>query len=303
MLWLYLAIAVATIWSFSAFIDNYQTDVVFRKRCPQASKVFDGTTYLVAAVVVFLIFGLVEMPAENIAWIIASGAIAAVSTIPYLLALRDEETTATTLFYQLTPIIYLLVDWLVFGETITPLQLIGFIIILIAPVIVIFSRKQPKSRRMEFGAALLLLVYVLLIAISGLASTHAGAGYTFTTVFFYFLVGRGVTDLFLFFINRKWRERMKYIWRRKRKQYLVPAVINQILTLAAEFMSRYALIIGIASLVSVTYNMLELIFTFLLGIILSIIWPKFGREKLKRHIVIAHLVATILAAIGIILIS
>ena len=99
-----------------------------------------------------------------------------------------------------------------------------------------------------------------------------------------------------------WQNRMKYIWRHKKWQFLASEGINQIICIIAEFLSRYALIIGIASLVSVTYNVLELIFTFILGIILSIIWPKFGREKLNRHIILAHLVATILATIGIILI-
>ena len=94
---------------------------------------------------------------------------------------------------------------------------------------------------------------------------------------------------------------MKFIWRRKKWQFLFAEGTNQIICIIAEFLSRYALIIGVASLISVTYNVLELIFTFALGIILSIIWPKFGREKLNRHVVIAHFIAPILATIGIIL--
>jgi len=303
MYWLILCVVVALFWSISSFIDNYQTDVVFKKRKPQAMKVFDGTTYLAAAAIIFFIFGIEAIKFDDAILLILSGAIGAISSIPYLLALRDEEATSATVFYQLIPVIYLIVGWAFFHETISPIQLIGFIIILLAPIIIVTTRKRPKSRRLEIGAALLLLIYVVLYSISGLLSTRIGAKYDFTSVFFYFMIGRGTMDLIMFFCNAGWRQRMKYIWHRQRRSFLIAATCNQAITITTEFLNRYALIIGVASLVSVTANILQLIFTFMLGILLSIIWPKFGREKLKRHIVLAHLIATILAVIGIILIQ
>ena len=96
---------------------------------------------------------------------------------------------------------------------------------------------------------------------------------------------------------------MKYVWRRNWPKFILFSGTNQAICIIGEFLCRYALIIGTASLVAATYNVLELIFTFALGIILSIIWPKFGREKMERHVIVAHLIATILAAIGIILVQ
>ena len=303
MLWLFLCIAVALIWSFSAFIDNYVTDVIFRDKKPQSMKILNGISYLIFAAIVFFIFKIQDIPIDHIALLLLSGVASSVASIPYYLALREEESTTAAVFYQLIPVIYLLVDCFVFGESITPLQLIAFVIILTAPVIIIFSRKRPRSRRIEFSAALLLIVYVLFSALSGILSTHVGESYDFPTVFFYFLIGRGLSDIILYATHNDWQQRMKYIWRHKKWQFLFTVGFNQIICIIAEFLSRYALIIGIASLVSVTYNVMELIFTFVLGIILSIIWPKFGREKLNRHVIIAHLIAVVLATVGIILLQ
>ena len=303
MLWLYLCIVVALFWSISAFIDNYVTDVVFKKKKPQTVKIFDGISYLAIAAAILLTIGVKELSIPSIGYLLLSGVLASVSTIPYYLALRDEESTTAVIFYQLSPVLYFLAEWLIFNEPITGIQLIGLIIILIAPVVVVFSRKRQKSRRMEFSAALLLLIFVLIGTISGLITTHIGEKADFVSVFFWFLLGRGISDILLYAIHKDWQKRMKYIWRHDRFKFLFALTVNQTICVATEFISRYALIIGIASLVSATYNVLELIFTFVLGIALSIIWPKFGREKLKRHIIIAHLIATILASIGIILIQ
>ena len=302
MLWLFLCVIVAFIWSFSAYIDNYITDVVFKGKKPQSMKIFNGITYLLFAVGILFFFDIEEVSLEHIVLLLLSGIASSIASIPYYLALREEEPTAGVVFYQLVPIIYLFTDWLLFGENIKPLQLFAFIIILIAPVVILFSRKRPRSRRIEFNAAILFSLYALILAFSGLLSTRVGENYNFHSIFFYFLVGRGVSDVVLYATHADWQQRMKYIWRRKKWQFLLTIVPNQIICVIAEFLSRYALIIGVASLVSVTYNILELIFTFVLGIILSLIWPKFGREKLERHVVIAHLIAIILTTIGIILI-
>lgn len=303
MLWLFLCVIVALIWSISAFIDNYVTDVIFKKKKPQSMKIFDGISYLITAAAIFFLVGIKPLDIDVIGWMVLAGILASVATIPYFLALRDEEATAAAIFYQLSPVLILIAEWFIFKESITWLQAIGLTVILIAPVVIVFSRKRPKSRRMEFGAAILLTIYIIICTISGLITTHAGGDSNFVDIFFWFLVGRGVSDIVLYATHQDWQQRMKYVWRRNRIRFMLAMLVNQTISIAAEFLSRYALIIGIASIVAATCNVLELIMTFVLGIILSIIWPKFGREKLERHVVIAHLIATILASIGIILIQ
>ena len=133
--------------------------------------------------------------------------------------------------------------------------------------------------------------------------TDYGEGYEFTTTFSWFMLGRGVMDFIYYFSHPSWRQRFKYVSKHNGKRLYAALGISQLIFLFAEFAGRYALIIGTPALVSVVSNALEMILVFVLGIILSIIVPKFGREKLSRHIVIAHLVATVLAVVGIVLLN
>lgn len=303
MTWLFLSLFAAFAWSIGAFIDNYQTDVVFSKKTPQAMKIVNGITYMVVVAIMLFVAPPETIETWRIALLMISGALASLASIPYFLGLKNEEATGAAIYYQLIPIIYLIVGWTFFNEPITIRQIIGFFVTISAPVIIIFSRKRPRSRRKEFVSALFFLCFVIMSASSGLLSTRVGEDIPFLTMFFWFLLGRGLCDITLHFINPSWRERMKYIWRRKRKIFLPTILLNQAITIAAEGAARWALILGVAALSSVVINASELVMTFILGLVLSAIWPKFGREKLTRHVVIAHLLAIILCVSGIIILQ
>ena len=266
-------------------------------------KVVNGITYLILVAVLYFVMPPEVIENWQIGLLILSGALASLASIPYFLGLKNEEATGATIYYQLIPLIYLIVGWSIFHEPITLRQVLGFIIIIIAPILIVFSRKRPRSRRKGFISALFFILYVVTVATSGLISTKVGESIPFFTVFFYFMLGRGITDVVLFILNKSWQQRMKYIWRRKRKVFLPTIIFNQIMTIAAEFASRWSLILGVAALASVIANVAELILTFVLGLVLSAIWPKFGREKLNRHIIIAHLLAVVLCITGIIILQ
>ena len=303
MLWLILCIITAIIYSITAFLDNYTTDVIFENKKPQALKVFNGATYLIFALLGTIIFDLSEVPLISIALFMLSGALASISSIPYYIALKNEEATGAAIFYQLQPIFYLLAGVLFFHETITPIQIIALLIIMAAPAIIVLARKRKKSRQLQIKTAGLLILYVFLLALSGIVSTYSSKDYSYTTFFIYFLLGRGIMDVILSLSHAGWRQRFKEVVAKKPLQSLGVIGLNQILCIIAEFTSRLALIYGITAVVSALTNSLELILTFVLGIILTKRWPKFGREHLHRHIIIAHLIGTVLCVIGIIILE
>ena len=292
MLWVILAIINAVGYAICGFCDNYITDVVFKGKKQESIKIFYGITYILTAVGIFLICGIQYVEPVHILWLLLAGVLSSTASIPYYRALKDVETTTASIFLQI-----------LFGEEITPIQLLAFGIIILAPLVVIFSRRRKRMRKLELGAAGLLLGYCIFAAASGIITTRAGEGYDFSMVFAYFVLGRGIMDLIYYYANPSWRKRYKYVQKTDFKRLYVSLTAAQVIFLIAEFAGRFALIVGVPALVSVTSNALELIVVFVLGIILSILVPIFGREKLSKHIVLAHLIATILAVTGIIILQ
>lgn len=303
MLWLILSAVNALGYAICGFTDNYVTDVLFKAKKQESIKIFSGASYILTAIVLFSIFGIQDVGIGRMAWLLLSGILSSTASIPYYRALKSEETTTASIFLQLTPVIYLIADAVIFGDSISLMQTLGFFTVIMAPVVIMLSRRRKRARKLEFKAAGGFLLYVLLAAASGVITAHAGEGYEFTTTFSWFMLGRGVMDFIYYFSHPSWRQRFKYVSKHNGKRLYAALGISQLIFLFAEFAGRYALIIGTPALVSVVSNALEMILVFVLGIILSIIVPKFGREKLSRHIVIAHLVATILAVVGIVLLN
>ena len=303
MLWLILAIINAAGYAICGFFDNYITDVIFKGKKQESIKYFYGITYIITAVALFVIFGIQDMGIGRTAWLLLAGVLSSTASIPYYRALKNEETTTASIFLQLTPVIYLIADAAIFGEQITGIQMLAFLVIIMAPIVIMFSRRHKSARKLELSAAGGFLAYVILAASSGVITAHAGEGFEFTTTFAWFVLGRGIMDLIYYYAHPDWRKRYKYVSRHDTRRLYTSLTAAQVIFLVAEFAGRYALIIGTPALVSVVSNALEMILVFVLGIILSIIVPKFGREKLSRHIIIAHLVATVLAVVGIVLLN
>ncbi len=304
MLWIILCVITAAIYSITAFFDNYITDVVFAKKKPQSMKGFNGAGYLIFALLIAFFYDGLKIPdITTIAFVLLSGIITSISSIPYYIGLGSEEATGAAIFYQIQPVLYLLASVFIFGQSIQPLQITALILLMSAPIIIIFSRKQKKTRKRELKSGLLFGIYVILLVVSGLIYTHFGEGKDYMTCFMFFLAGRGFSDIILFLTHKEWQSDFKQVWGKKRNLFLKTAGINQLLCIVAEFTSRKALIDGDISIASALMNSLELILTFVLGILLTIRWPSFGREELHRHVIIAHLVATVACVAGIIILN
>ena len=306
MNWILLCILVAFIYSIVAFFDNYITDVIFRGKMPQSIKVFNIVFYSSVAAFIALVFGIEPIPAKIAILALASGAIHSLASIPYYLALRNEESTTAAIYFQLIPILCFFADIFILGRTITAQQIVAFVVILMAPVAILFAQKSrsKKTHNKKIQSDLLLVGYVFIASISTILFSHISSdGHNSWSLFFWYILGRFAFDTCCTILMPSWRKNVKQIL--KRKPFRTFAIIygSGILYVIGDFIFRYTLSLTNSSFASAVANASELILTFMLGIILTLIWPKFGREKLDKRNILAHLVAVILVVISIILIQ
>ncbi len=303
MFWLILCIVVAVAYAISAILDNYLIDVFYKNKHAEAIKAINAPFYIVLGLVVIAIFGS-KIDSPNSAIIAAiSGVVVSLASIPYIRALKTEEATTTAIFYQMQPIIFLLIDITLLQKTLSGNDLLGFIVTLSAPIVVILSARSKKGRKVELSSALLLIAYNVLAVAATSTYAYLGKSNDTFSIYGFYILGRGLSDLCLTRVIPSWRKRDKFV----RKYYGMRLILiegaNLLIYSAADFTLRYVYTVAPTSLSSVVTNAAELIFTFLLGIILTIFWPKLGREKLNRRSIIAHGIAVILAVIGIIVLN
>lgn len=301
-LWLVLTIIAALAAAIYTFFDNYIVDVFFKGRTPQAQKVFFGPAYLATAVLIALFANIQAMEVGNAIGLIVAGALASISYIPYYVALGKEEATSVTILEQLSPIFYLIFGWLILGESISEMQLAAFAIILLSPLaIVLGSRKNSQNSKIS-----IVLLMVGKVTISALANVSVVkfSGSDLMTSIFYITLGKGLCDIIMSLIFKKWRLRFRQVAKKHRKplKFYGIFLIDHLLWLVSDFTYYAALTLApVVAMVSAVAKSAQPILVFVLGIVLTAMWPKFGREKNNRRTIISHFIATVLAVIGIVL--
>ncbi len=312
--WLILTIAASIAGSLSAFFDNYITDVYFKGRNPAAQKVFGGPINLVVGIIFLAIYCIISPavfpPAFNVFLLIISGMISSLATMFYYMALGSEDTTGAIIFCQLYPIFYLIMGFLFLGEKIVGMQLVAFLFLMAAPLtILLFTGKRRK--KMEYRAALLLLINVILSPLAAIIFVFAERDiqwsvdndYSIVLAMGLLFIGKGIFDITASILSKKWRRRAKRVLLESKMRIFVPILINVVIWLFADYGIRKAMLSEQVAIVSAVNLAVELLATFIFGLVFTILWPRFGREKLNKRTVAAHFIATILAIIGIILVE
>ena len=302
-LWLVLTIIAALAAAIYTFFDNYIVDVFFKGRTPQAQKIFFGPAYLATAVLIALFANIQAMEVGNAIGLIMAGALASISYIPYYVALGKEEATSVTILEQLSPIFYLIFGWLILGESISGMQLAAFAIILLSPLVIVLG-SHKSSQNSKIGIVLLMVGKVTISALANVSVVKFGGDSDLMTSIFYITLGKGLCDVVMSLIFKKWRVRFKQVAKKHRKplKFYGVFLVDHLLWLVSDFTYYAALTLApVVAMVSAVAKSAQPIMVFVLGIILTAMWPKFGREKNNRRTIISHFIATVLAVIGIIL--
>ena len=305
MNWILLIVTDVLADSTRIFIDNYVSDFYFKGKEAVAQKLFYGYAYIIIALIATLIVGGINLENSTIlsaTLVFSAGVISSLGGIPYYRALEIENSTSLGIFLQLAPVLYLIAGWFLLNQSFSPLQLVAFGLVISAPILIVTTARK-KSRHLKLKAVLCTLVYVLAYVASSLIFVKETAdGLGIISAIILILLGKGVGNLAIIYCRPKWRKRYYYVVQQSKRKVIRPMFINAILGVVADITYRSALATAPAvALASAISDSSEPIVIFFMGIVLTLIWPKFGREKLDKKTVLVHLIATVLVVTGVIL--
>ncbi|MBR3116206.1 DMT family transporter [Candidatus Saccharibacteria bacterium] len=306
MTWLIYIGITLIVDALRIFIDNYVSDVYFKGRGAVSQKLFYGYSVSIVSIIILAItgFDFSSFTPTLLTALIIAGIISSISGIFYFKALELDDSTNLGIFIQLAPVLYLILGWLFLGETISPIQLISFLIIISAPLLIIFTTRK-RSRKIQIRAALYSSLYVLIAVISNLIFVKANTtNASFITITAILLISKSITNLIIVYSVPKWRRRYHSVVKHSKGKIFRPMLTNTLIGTTKEFVYRAALVtaptVALASAVSDSSGPIVIFF---MGIILTIIWPRFGREKLNRKTVLVHVIAIALVVTGVIILQ
>lgn len=306
MSWLiFIAISVVAD-SFRLFNDNYISDVYFKGRGAASQKIFYVFFHLIIAIAILLFFKFnpFSIPISTPIILIISGIFSSCAGIFYFKTLEIDNSVNLSIFLQLTSIFYLIFAFIFFNQTISPLQLVAFFIIISASFLIVL-RTRKHSRKISLRALLFTILNILIWVIANLIFVSQGnVELNIIIKYAFVLIGKSIGNAIILIIYKKWINRFRYVYQKSQKKVLRPLFVSAFLEVIYGLTYRVAIVIAPSiALASVISDSTKPILIFFLGLLLTLIWPKFGREKLDRKTVLTHLTATILVAAGIILLQ
>lgn len=306
MNWLIL-VAIAVISdSLRIFIDNYTSDVYYKGRGAVSQKLFSGYALAIIGLIILIVTGFNFTAIDTLTAIlfVVAGIIAGIAGIPYYRALELDDSTNIGIFTQLAPVLYLIFGWFLLDQSFSPLQLVAFFVILSAPFIIIATTRK-RSRKVKLKAVFHAFLYVLIAVIGNVLFVKISTGeQNLITTISLELIGNGIANIFIVYLSPKLCRRYREVNRKSHYKVFRPLFANSIVRAVQQFTYMGALVTApTVAIASVSSDSAEPIVIFFMGLLLTLIWPQFGREKLQKKTILVHLIATILVVIGIVLLQ
>lgn len=304
--WL-LCIAIAVFSSaFCIFIDNYISDYYFKGKNANGQKNFYWLPFIIIGIVCVCAtsINLADAPFYIYLLFIFSGATTSIAGIFYFKALELSDSTDFGIFAQLSPVFYLILGWLFLGQSINTVQFIAFIIIFSAPLLIILTTKK-RSRHLRLKAICYTILDILTDTIAALIFVKFNnADVNFITEIGFVFIGKGIGNGLIMLANPKWRKRYHYVVKNSNRKIYLSFIGATVSSFANTFARNLALVLAPSVAVASTImDSARPIVIFFLGLLFTLLWPRFGREKMTKKAILIHLIATFIVVIGICLIQ
>lgn len=226
-MWIVFALLTRFFWACCNLLDQYITRSSGHHSV-LALLILENLVILPSIIVMlFIVDHPFSIQPQSLIWI-AFGVIANISALfPYLLALKTDDARNAVPFFELTPVILMVLAWVVFGDSMTAVQMAGVAIIVISGFL--FSWDFSKSY-FKLRTALLVGLSAVLYGLYQLALRYGAHNESIGRVTLFVSIGLFLGGVLIFFVVPYARHLFIESVQRSRGKILLIALGNDILS-------------------------------------------------------------------------
>lgn len=301
MTWLLFAFSGPVLWAVSTHFDKYLVERYFKHSDVAVFLLFTAFIGLLSLPFIAFFEPAVMKPgAGSIALIVLSGILYMGAMLLYLHALQSEEASVVAPFFQAVPLFGYVLAYFVLGERLSVPQMTGGVLI-IAGTLIVSIRFGHNVRKFKLRLALLMLGCGLAAAVSGLIFKMFAIEAEFWTTTFWMFVGEAIFGAALLSVG-SYRRQLAELLRTNAAALLTINGSNELINLGGGLGNRYALMFAPLSIVQAISSTTAL-FVFAFGVVLSLLFPRLGRETLSLRDLLQKGAAAMLVALGVALVT
>ena len=300
-MWLLLAFLGPVCWAVSTHIDKYLVDRYFHDSDTAVLMLFTALVGVALLPLIWWIEPAILKPAPTAILVMtASGILYMGAMLFYLRAIQSEEASVVAPLFQASTLFTFLLGYFFLHEKLGASQLLGGGLI-VGGALGLSFRGGPKIRRFKTRLILLMLAATFVLALSTVLFKFFAVRDDFWTTTFWTFVGEGLFGLALL-VRQSYRQQFAALFQRNPGAVIGINAANELINLGAGLGVRYAALLAPVALVSAISSTTTL-FVFAFGILLTLFFPRLGREDLSAANLIRKGVGALLIAAGVILIE
>lgn len=218
----------------------------------------------------------------------------------YLMALSKDDSTNVIIFYQLVPVISLILGYFILGETISNREMWAMLIIIIGTSIASF---EINASGLSFKKRTVFFMFLACFcwAIEAVVfKKYAIKEDDVWTPLFWENLGIIFIGVVLFALLKTERKKLIQKFKAHSASILALNISNEVIYLTGNMVTAFALMMAPVALIMLTETF-QTIFVFLIGVFLTFFFPKVYQEKLEKKVVIMKISAIIITTAGVLL--
>jgi uncharacterized membrane protein len=301
MTWLLFAFSGPVLWAISVHLDKYIVDRYFRETSVAVLLVFTSLIGLLSLPVIWHFRpDVLDLSWTSIGLIMFAGFLYMTAMYFYLQALQGEEASVVAPFFQASPLFAYGLAYVVLGETLTPIQLLGGALV-IGGVLLLSWRRGQRRAAFKLRLALLMSACAFALSIASVIFKRFALEDEFWPTTFWMFIGEAIYGIGVLSI-RSFRRQFLAVLRANPGPVLAVNGANELINLGGGLCGRYAALLAPLSLVQAIGSTTTL-FVFLFGVLLTLLVPKLGREDLSLLNLAQKASAALLVAIGVVVMN
>lgn len=300
-MWLLLAFCGPVSWAVSTHIDKYLVDRYFRDSDTAVLMLFTAVAGVALLPPIWWIEPAIFKPAPMaIAVMAASGMLYMGAMLFYLRAIQSEEASVVAPLFQASTLFTFLLGYIFLHERLGAIQLLGGGLI-VAGALDLSFHGGIRMRGFKARLILLMLAATFVLALSTVLFKFFAIQDSFWTTTFWTFAGEGLFGMFLL-ARPSYRRQFAALLRRNPGAVMGVNAANELINLGAGLAVRYAALLAPVALVS-AISSTTTFFVFAFGILLTLFFPKLGREDLSTGNLVRKGLGAVLIAAGVVLIE
>ena len=215
----------------------------------------------------------------------------------YLIALEHDEASTVIIFYQLVPVFACVLGYLILGETLTRLQLMAMALVILGSTIISFEIDIDNRFKLRQKVILPMLAAAFFWAAGDTLLKMVSLQENVVRSLFWENLTLFIAGIVIFIFVRSYRENFLLALKNNSKTILSFNLLNEGLYVSGNIIFAFAYIMAPVSLVLLT-DSFQPIFAMIIGIFLTIFFPKISIEKIQAKHLWPKIIAICITGIG-----